>query len=120
NHDRREHNRKASGSPTKCRHRGRHEEAAELVRGYCCARHPTLPATAHAAPVDYVLMSLQLLRPAAFTVERDGREYRKVAPHALAQHIGYVFRFDERGRPFGAASLKEDLALVPRSTWPGT
>ncbi len=82
------------------------------MRGYCCARHPTLPATAHAATVDYVLMSLQLLRPAAFTVERDGREYRKVAPHALAQHIGYVFRFDERGRPFAAASLKEDLALV--------
>ncbi len=87
-------------------------EAAELARGYCYARHPALPATAVSAAVDYVLMSLQLLRPVPFSVERNGREYREVAPHDLVQHMGYMFRFDERGKPYSAASLKEDLASV--------
>ena len=87
-------------------------EAAELAPGYCYARHPALLAATLSAAVDYVLMSLQLLRPVPFSVERDGREYREVAPHNLAQHIGYMFRFDERGKPYAAASLKEDLASV--------
>lgn len=87
-------------------------EAAELARGYCYARHPALPAAALSAAVDYVLMSLQLLRPMPFSVERDGREYSEVSPHHLARHIGYMFRFDERGKPYAAASLKEDLASV--------
>ena len=87
-------------------------EAAELARSYCYARHPALPAAALSAAVDYVLMSLQLLRPVPFSVERDGREYSEVSPHHLARHIGYMFRFDERGKPYAAASLKEDLASV--------
>ncbi|MBR0655793.1 hypothetical protein [Plastoroseomonas arctica] len=57
-------------------------------------------------------MRLQLLFPVPFTVERDGGEYSEVASHQPAQHIGYTFRFVERGKPYGAASLKEDLASV--------
>jgi hypothetical protein len=26
--------------------------------------------------------------------------------------MGYMFRFNERGKPYGAASLKEDLASI--------
>jgi hypothetical protein len=52
-------------------------EAAELARGYCYARHPALPATTLSAAVDYVLMSLQLLRPGPSRSKGTGASIKK-------------------------------------------
>lgn len=47
-------------------------EAAAVAEGYCYARYPALTEATGRAAVDYALMTLQLLRAAPTTIDRNG------------------------------------------------
>ncbi len=74
-------------------------EARERAWGYAYARYPALPATVIDQAVEFVLMELQLLPAMPVSVEIGGEEFREIDDVRLAQMIGYMIAFDERGRP---------------------
>ena len=74
-------------------------EASGRAWGFCYARYPALPATIIDQAVEHVLMELQLLPPLPATVEIESEEFREVDDVRLAQAIGYMIAFDERGKP---------------------
>ncbi|MDB5318339.1 MAG: hypothetical protein JWO24_4183 [Rhodospirillales bacterium] len=77
-------------------------EASGRAWGFCYARYPYLPSAVIEAAVSFVLMELQLLPPLPLTAEINGVAFREVGDTALAQTIGYMIAFDERGKPHRA------------------
>lgn len=93
------------------------DEAAALAEGYCYARYPALPATVLREAVDYVLMTLQILRAAPLTMDRDGQEFRELDDVTLTRHLSYMLRFSETGRPLAARHLSMHSDATPAAAW---
>ncbi|MBR0651378.1 hypothetical protein GXW78_17025 [Roseomonas terrae] len=93
------------------------DEAAALAEGYCFARYPALPATTLRDAVDHVLMTLQIMRAAPLTIDRDGQELREMDDITLTRHLSYMLRFSETGRPLSARHIGVNGDATPAAAW---